>query len=99
MFINIRHNCAFQENPKVFYNFCVSELYIFKVLTQKEIMVTQISAASPSPNFHWGKSYVKKISVYFLAICANFPCKTEKFELENIGAGILGTGFCFQGSQ
>ena len=42
-------------------------------------MVTQISAASPSPNFHLGKSYVQKITVHFLAICVNFPCKIEKF--------------------
>ena len=48
--------------------------------------------------FTEGRVMLKKC-VYFLAICANFPCKTEKFELENIGAGILGTGFCFQGSQ
>ena len=62
-------------------------------------MVMQISAASPSPNFHSGKSYVKKISVYFLAICVNFSSKIEKFELEVIGMGILGTGLCFQGSH
>ena len=24
--------------------------------------------------------YFKNDSVYFLAMCANFPCKTEKFE-------------------
>ena len=47
-------------------NFCVPELYTLKFLTQKRIMVTQISAASSSPNFHSGKSYVKKNnSVYF----------------------------------
>ena len=56
-------------------------------------MVTQISAALPSPSFHSGKSYVKKISAYFLAICANFPCTIEKFELEVVGVGILGTVF------
>ena len=60
----------------------------------------QISAASLSQNFHSGRSYVKKNnSVYFLAICANFPCKIEKFEVEVVGVGILGTGFCFQGSH
>ena len=49
-------------------------------------MVTQISAASPSANFHSGKSYVKENnSAYFLAICTNFPCKIEKFELEVVG--------------
>ena len=59
----------------------------------------QISAASPSANFDSRKRSVKNISVYFLAICANFPCKIEKFELEVVGVGILGTGLCFQGSH
>ena len=45
----------------------------------------QISAASPSPNFHSRNSHVKKISAYILAICANFPCKIETFELEVVG--------------
>ena len=40
-----------------------------------------------------------KISVYVLAICVNFPCKIVKFELEVVGMGSLGTGFCFQGSH
>ena len=56
----------------------------------------QISAASPSPNFRSGKGYVKNISVYFLAICANFLCKIEKFELEVAGVGILETGFALR---
>ena len=59
----------------------------------------QLPAASASPNFYSGKRYVKKISVYFLAISANFPCKIENFELLVVGVGILGTGFCFQGSH
>ena len=59
-------------------------------------MVMQISAASPSPNFH---SRRKKISVYSLAICVNFPCKIGKFELEFVGMGILGTVFRFQGNH
>ena len=58
-------------------------------------MFVQISAALPSPNFSSDKSYVKKVSVYFLAVCANFPCKIEKSELEVIGVVISGTGFCF----
>ena len=62
-------------------------------------MITQISAASPAPKFHSGKSYVKKISVHFLAICVNVPCKIEKFELEVVGVSILETRFCYQGSQ
>ena len=60
-------------------------------------MVTQISAASPSPNYI--KTYYKNNNVYFLAICLNFPCKVNKFELEVVNIGILGTGFCFQGSS
>ena len=31
----------------------------------------------------------------FLAICVNFSYKTEKFQLEVVCLGILGTGFCF----
>ena len=91
----------FKKAQKKFFmnNFCVPELYTLKFLTQKETMVKQISAASPYPNFHSRKSYFKKITVYFLAIRANFPCKIEKFELENLGVGILGTEFCFQGSH
>ena len=38
----------------------------------------------------------KNISIYFLAICVNFPCKIEKFELEVVGIGILATGFAFR---
>ena len=41
----------------------------------------------------------KNNSVYVLAICANFLCKIENFELEVLGAGILGPGFYFQGSH
>ena len=52
-------------------------------------MVTQMSAASPSPLFHSERSYVKKISVYFLVICANFLCKIEKFELESGRCGYF----------
>ena len=52
-------------------------------------MVTHMSAASPSPLFHSEKSYVKKISVYFLVICANFPCKIQKFELESCRCGYF----------
>ena len=58
-----------------------------------------MSAAWPSPKFHLREIYVKKISVYFLAICANFPCRIKKLELKVGNVGILGTGFCSQGSQ
>ena len=62
-------------------------------------MVMQISAAWPFANFHSGKSYSKKTSVYFLAVCVNFPCKIEKFELEVAGMDVLGTGIYLQGSH
>ena len=62
-------------------------------------MATQISAASPAPNFHSEKSYIKKIFVYYLAICINLPSKIEKFESEVVGVGVLGTGVSYQGSQ
>ena len=39
------------------------------------------------------------MSVYFLAMCANLPCKIEKFGLEALGVGILGTGFFFNSKQ
>ena len=58
-------------------------------------MVMQMSAASPSPSFHLGKSYVQKITVYFLAICVNIPFKIEKFELEVADVCRLGRGICF----
>ena len=62
MFKNIRHNYAFQEKEKQFFlkKFCISELQQLKFLTQKETMVTQISTASLSPNFHSRKSYLRK---------------------------------------
>ena len=34
--------------------------------------------------------------MYFLAICVNFSCKIEKFELEVVVVDIFGTRFCFQ---
>ena len=62
-------------------------------------MVSPIYTASPFPNFQSRNSYVKKITVYFLAIFVNLTCKIEKFELEVVRGGILGTGFSFQGSH
>ena len=61
MFINIRHNCAFQENSKnVFVNkVYVPEFYTLKFLIKKETMVAQIAAVSVSPTFYSEKSYVK----------------------------------------
>ena len=58
----------------------------------------QISAASASPNFQ-GRIILRKIAVLFLAICAKFPCKIERSELEVVSVGIFGAGFCFQGSH
>ena len=51
----------------------------------------QIPVAQSSSNFHLGSSYAKKISFYFLAICANFPCTIEKYELEALGVNL---GYC-----
>ena len=94
--------CVFYARRHQFYRRFNTDDMVFDdmtwFLTQNKIMVT-VSAALPSPDHHSAKSYVKKISVYFLAICADFPCKTEKFELEVAGVGILGTGFCVQGSH
>ena len=53
-------------------------------------MVTQISVALSSLNFYSWKSYFLKIGIYFLAICANSPCKIEKSELSVVDVGILG---------
>ena len=58
-------------------------------------MVMLISGASSSPNFHSGNNCIKKWQFLFLVICANFPGKIEKFELEVVGVGILGKGFGF----
>ena len=57
----------FKKTKKEFFlnNFCVSELYTFTFPIQKETMVTQMSAASPSLNFLSGKSHDAKIKVYF----------------------------------
>ena len=50
-------------------NFCVIELWTFKFLTLLEAMVTQISVASSSPNFHAGKSgfFKKKLQCLLLS--------------------------------
>ena len=82
MFINIRHNYAFQENSKtVFVNkFCVLELQAMKFLTQKEPMITQILAASPSPNFNSRKSYFKRRTMFtFQQFVTTFLKKLKSF--------------------
>ena len=85
----------FNKTQKKFFvnNFCVPELKALKFLIQKKTMVMLISGASPSPIFHSGK--LCKNNSVFLLIYAKFPCKTEKFELEFAGLGVLATGFCF----
>ena len=45
--------------------------------------------------FIQGRVMLKKISVWFLAICVNYSCKIEKFEVEVVGIGVLGTRFGF----
>ena len=45
-------------------NFCVPELQALKFLTLKETIVAQICAAQAPPNFHSGKSYFEKITVF-----------------------------------
>ena len=46
-----------------------------------------------------GRIMLKNKSIYFSAICVNFPCEIEKFESEVVVLDILGTGFCFQGNH
>ena len=58
-------------------NFCVPELQKLKFLTQNNYAnICQITISK----FSFGKNYVKKNRVYFLAICANLTCKIENFE-------------------
>ena len=49
--------------------------------------------------FIQGRVMLKNNSVYSLALCANLPCKIEKFEWKVVGVGILGIGICFNGSH
>ena len=64
----------------------MSELLTFKFLTLQEAMVTQISLASSSPNFYAGK-------------CLFFFKKSNSVYFKVGGVGILGIGFCIQGSH
>ena len=52
MFINIRHNCVFQENYKKFF------------YRRKPWLCKYIYAAEPPPNFQSGKSNVEKITMF-----------------------------------
>ena len=105
----------YAKKPKMAYsrighvNKYQTQLCISKKLKKSFLWITSVylnfrhwnfSHRGKSPHFHSGKSYVKKITVYFLPICTNFSYKIEKFELEVVGMGILWTGFfCFQGSH
>ena len=62
-------------------------------------MVTKIPAASPSPNFHSGKIYVKKITSFtFQKFVSTSHVKLRSLN-RILSVGILGTGICFQGSK
>ena len=78
-------------------NFCVPELQILNFLTQKENMVMQISAASTSRNFHSGKSYVKKITVYTLNFYnfAKFTLKLRSWNQKLLVWVFQGQGSAF----
>ena len=84
MFINIRPNCAFKKTQKALFvnNFCVPKLQTLKFLTQKEPICIEGTKGSISISKFSLREELsfKNNSVYFLAMCANFPCKTEKFE-------------------
>ena len=55
---------------------------------------------SVSNNIYWQKRLNWVFLMYvFAKILTYFPCKIEKFELEVVGMGNLGTGFCSQGSH
>ena len=49
--------------------------------------------------FIQGRVMLRKNIVYFLAIYAKFPCKTEEFKLEVVSVDFSGIRFYFQGSH
>ena len=78
-------------------SFCVTEFYATKFLKQKETMVTQIPAASPSPNFHSGKSYVKKITVFtFQQFVPTFHVKLKSLYQKMQFSVFQGQDFAFR---
>ena len=100
MFINTRHTCAFQQNPQKLFmnNFCVSELQTLKFLTQKEAMVMEISATSPSPNVHAGKNvfFLKKITVFtFQQFVPTYHVKLRSLNLKLQVPVFQGQDFAF----
>ena len=59
-------------------NFCVFELQTLKFLTQKENMVMQMLAASPSPIFCYVRVMLKKITMFtFQKVVPNSPVKLK----------------------
>ena len=46
-----------------------------------------------------GRVMLRNNIVYFLAIYAKFPCKTEEFKLEVVSVDFSGIRFYFQGSH
>ena len=49
--------------------------------------------------FILGRVMLRNNIVYFLAIYAKFPCKTEEFKLEVVSVDFSGIRFYFQGSH
>ena len=49
--------------------------------------------------FIHGRVMLKNNIVYFLAIYAKFPCKTEEFKLEVVSVDFSGIRIYFQGSH
>ena len=91
MFINIIHICVFPENWKK--KLWITSVYAWTL----GIKISHTEGNHGYANILiQGRVMLKNNSFYFLAICVNFPCKIEKLELEVVGMGILGTGFCFR---
>ena len=63
----------FTKTQKKFFvnNFCASELETIKFLTLQKAVVTQISVASSSPNFHAGKSVFLGIGFFAFRAAIN----------------------------
>ena len=97
--LNIRDNYAFQEN--IFY-----EWLLWTWILDIEISHTGRNHGHVLHLFHrhlqtftQGRVMLKNNIVYFLAIYANFPCKTEKFKLEVVSVDFLKIRFYFQGGH
>ena len=78
-------------------NFHVHKLWTLKFFTQEKTMVMQISAASPSLNFHSGKSYVKKITVFtFQQFVPTFHVKLKSLYQKMQFSVFQGQDFAFR---